>query len=118
MGNLLKVVCLAANIAEAKGARQLLERLPVYLWKRLKRVWADGGYRGTLVDWRRTQHHVILDIVLRSDNQKGFDVIPWQWMVERTFAWLGRYRRLSKDDERLCESSEARYPLKFDQRVS
>ncbi len=106
MGNLLKVVCLAANIAEAKGARLLLERLPIYLWKRLKRIWADGGYRGDLADWLHDQHAVILDIVLRSDNQKRFEVIPWRWVVERTFAWLGRYRRLSKDCEQSCESSE------------
>ncbi len=106
MGNLLKVVCLAANIADAKGARLLLERLRIYLWKRLKRIWADGGYRGDLADWLHDQHDVILDSVLRSDNQKRFEVIPWRWVVERTFAWLGRYRRLSKDYEQSCESSE------------
>ena len=48
----------------------------------------------------------MLDIVLRSDDQKGFKVIPWRWVVERTFAWLGRYRRLSTDYEQLVENSE------------
>ncbi len=83
-----------------------MERLPIYLWKRLKRIWADGGYRGDLVDWLQYPHNVILDSVLRSDHQKRFDVIHWRWVIERTFAWLGRYRRLSKDYEQSCESSK------------
>lgn len=65
-----------------------------------------GGYRGNLVKWVKKQFDVVLDIVLRSDDVKGFEVLPKRWIVERTFAWLGRYRRLSKDYEQLLENSQ------------
>jgi putative transposase len=107
MGNLLKVVCSAANLADHKGAMQLLERLPKPLWTRMKRIWADAGYRGEFVAWVKDNFKVILDIVLRSDDHKGFQVVPWRWVVERTFAWLGNYRRLSKDYEYFLENSES-----------
>jgi putative transposase len=108
LGNLLKVLVTAANVADGKAAIALLEQLPKPLLSRLKRIWADGGYRGEFVAW--VQEHfkeVVVDITLRSDDQKGFEVIPWRWVVERTFAWLGAYRRLSKDYEFACENSEA-----------
>jgi putative transposase len=60
-----------------------------------------------LVDWVKTTCHCVLDIVKRSDKLKGFQVLPRRWVVERTFGWLNRYRRLAKDYERSVESSEA-----------
>ena len=79
---------------------------PEALWQRLERIWADGGYRGELIGWVQDNFQVLLDIVLRSDKLKGFVVLPKRWIVERTFAWFGRYRRLSKDYEQLLENSE------------
>ena len=70
-------------------------------------IWADSGYSGQLVDWVKGMCGWILEIVKRSDDIKGFQVLPHRWIVERTFGWLGRYRRLSKDYEGLTESSQA-----------
>ena len=106
MGNLLHVVVHTAAIQDRDGARLLLDDVPTALWPRLKRIWADGGYRGQLVDWVKQHCDVALDIVLRSDDARGFEVLPKRWIVERTFAWLGRYRRLSKDYEQLLENSQ------------
>jgi putative transposase len=108
LGNLLKVLVRAANIADGKAAQQLLEQLPKALFERLQRLWADGGYRGEFVDFVCQKFKkIVVDITLRSDGQKGFEVIPWRWVVERTFAWLGAYRRLSKDFEYWTENSES-----------
>lgn len=73
----------------------------------MKRIWADGMYRGQLIDWVRRTCHWALEIVKRSDDVPGFKVLPHRWIVERTFAWLSHYRRLSKDYEYLPETSEA-----------
>ena len=73
----------------------------------LKKIWADGAYAGKLVDWAQEYGEWILEIVKRSDGVKGFELLPHRWIVERTFAWLGRFRRLSKDYEKLIETSEA-----------
>ena len=108
MGNLLKVLVTVANMNDGKAAMELLKTLPKVLFKRLKRIWADGGYRGEFVDWVRQEFkQMVVDITLRRDDQKGFEVIPWRWVVERSFAWLGAYRRLSKDYEFFTEHSES-----------
>jgi len=106
LGLLLCVKVLAGNIQDRDGAKQLLnkikERMP-----RLSLIWADGGYRGKLITWVATTCLWLLQVVKSNDDVKGFVVLPRRWVVERTFAWLGRNRRLSKDYERSCESSEA-----------
>ena len=108
MGNLLKVMVTIANVNDGKAAIALLDQLPEVLFKRLKRLWADGGYRGDFVDWVCQKFKkIIVDITLRSDDQKGFEVIPFRWVVERAFAWLGGYRRLSKDYEFFTQHSES-----------
>jgi putative transposase len=108
MGNLLKVIVTTANIADGKAAIALLKQVPKVLFKRLKRIWADGGYRGEFVNWVHQEFKKIaVDITLRSDDQKGFQVIPWRWVVERTLAWLGGFRRLSKDYEFDLSTSES-----------
>ena len=88
------------------GAKLVLAQLKRG-FSRLKLIWADGGYAGQLVRWTRQQLRRKLEIVKRSDDATGFAVIPKRWIVERTFAWLGRYRRLSKDYEVRTDNSEA-----------
>lgn len=107
MGNVLKVIAHAANIGERDGAKRLLLKLPKPLWSRLEKILADGGYEGVdFQAWVKQTFDVELEISLRPRGTKGFVVVPIRWVVERSFAWLGRYRRLSKDYERLTENSE------------
>jgi putative transposase len=106
LGLLLIVIVHAASIQDRDGAKLMLARRPKHL-TRLTHIWADGAYAGELVNWVKTTCHWVLEIVKRSDTHKGFQVLPRRWVVERTFGWLNRYRRLAKDYERLPESSEA-----------
>ena len=105
-GLLLAVVVTAASVQDRDGARLLLQRLAGFC-KKLRLIWVDGAYRGPLVDWVAERFRFRLMPVLRPDGQKGFAVLARRWVVERTFAWLGHNRRLSKDYERLPASSEA-----------
>lgn len=90
----------------AMGPRLVLGKLRG-LYPRLKRIWADGGCAGKLVDWTRRLGGRIRAIVKRGDDAPGFEVLPKRWIVERTFGWLGRHRRMSRDDEKLTAGSEA-----------
>ncbi len=106
MGNLLSVVVHAANIGEREGGKRLLIQVPEALWQRLEKILADGGYDGDeFAFWVEDVCGVELEISLRPSGAKGFVLLAVRWVVERTFAWLGRYRRLSKDFERLVEHS-------------
>ena len=106
IGLLLIVVVHTANIQDRDGAKLVLEQIKD-AFPRLKLILADAGYSGQLVDWVSSVCGWILEIVKRSDDVKGFQVLPRRWVVERTFGWLGRYRRLSKDYEGSTESSQA-----------
>jgi putative transposase len=106
MGLLILVRVTVASVQDRDGAKLLLNRL-TGTGKKLRKIWVDGGYRGELLEWVQARFKFILEVVLRSDQQKGFVVLPRRWVVERTFAWLNNYRRLSKDYERLPETSEA-----------
>jgi len=106
LGLVLMVIVHAANIQDRDGAKLLLERVQGR-FPRLRLIWADGGYAGKLIDWVKTVFHWVLEIVKCNDDVKGFQVLPHRRVVERTFGWPGRYRRLSKDYEGLPESSEA-----------
>lgn len=106
IGLLLIVVVHTANIQDRDGAKLVLEQVKG-TFSRLKLIWADSGYSGQLIDWVNSVCGWVLEIVKRSDDIKGFKVLPHRWIVERTFGWLGRYRRLSKDYEGLTESSQA-----------
>ncbi|HWR25415.1 MAG TPA: IS5 family transposase [Methanosarcina sp.] len=106
IGLLLIVVVHTANIQDRDGAKLFLEQVKG-TFPRLQLIWADAGYSGKLVDWVNSVCGWMLEIVKRSDDIKGFKVLPRRWVVERTFGWLGRYRRLSKDYEGLTESSQA-----------
>lgn len=100
------VVVHSAAVQDRDGAKLALTKL-VGVFGRLKLIWADGGYAGQLITWAYTLGRWTLEIVKRSDDVKGFKVLPKRWIVERTFAWFGKYRRLSKDYESLTDSSES-----------
>jgi putative transposase len=99
----------AANVQDVHAGKQLFSAVAERpeLLMRLEKIFADGGYRGELVEWTQQNLHAVLEIVLKPGDQKGFQVLPKRWVVERTFAWITRNRRLARDYERLAESSEA-----------
>jgi putative transposase len=105
MGLVLAVVVHSAGIQDRDGAKLVFERVRK-CYKRLTLIWADGGYAGKLVTWVKDTCGWDLEIVKRNDDLKGFHVLPRRWVVERTFGWLGRYRRMSKDYEFHPETSE------------
>lgn len=117
MGQLLTLVVQPANLHDRVGARQVLQRLPPMLKRRLRLIWADGAYRGPLVDWCLTECQTVLQIVSPPNDQPGFRVLPRRWVVERTFAWFGHSRRLSKDYEECMQSSEGMIWLASIQRL-
>ena len=99
----------AASVQDRDGAMSLLDVLR-HRCARLRVIWADQAYTGELIAWvwgLRPWRHVRLEMVKRPEGGKGFLLLPKRWIVERTFAWLGRYRRLSKDDEYVTHTSEA-----------
>ena len=107
MGLLLSVVVHCAGIQDRDGAKLVLARL-LGKFPRLRLFWADGGYAGQLIAWVASLvAGWTLEIVKRSDDVKGFVVLPRRWVVERTFGWLMKCRRLSKDYEETTKSSEA-----------
>jgi putative transposase len=99
----------AANLQDVHAGQQVLADMVQKpgLLSRLQKIFADGGYRGELVEWVSAELHAILEIVLKLADQKGFQVLPRRWVIERTFAWISRNRRLARDYERLASSSEA-----------
>lgn len=105
LGHLLQVIVHPANIQDRDGARLLLLALPLLLRRHLQKIWADGGYRGALLLWCWQHLQILLEIVSPPPDQQGFAVLPRRWVVERTFAWFGHYRRLSLDFEECLHSS-------------
>ncbi len=103
---ILVVVVHAASLQDRDGAKLVLAKL-VGRFPRLQRIWADGSYGGHLVGWAKRTGGWVLAIVKRPKEAVGFQVLPKRWVVERTLAWVGRYRRLSKDYEARPETSEA-----------
>jgi putative transposase len=100
---LLVVVIHAANIQESDGAKLVLRRA-LGRFPRLCHVWVDQGYKPHLVEWARAVGGWVVEIVARPKDQIGFAVVPRRWVVERTFAWLARFRRLSKDYKSILAS--------------
>ena len=107
LGLILAAVVHGADWQDHDGACLVLMRLRDR-FRRLKVIFADSAYgRNGLPEWVKTTFGWILQTVLRPVGIKGFVVLPKRWIVERTFGWLGRYRRHSKDYERNPASSEA-----------
>ncbi len=104
LGLVLMVCVHSAGIPDRDGAKAVLDAV-VAGFPGIQLIWADGGYAGKLVAWVATHLQRVLSIVKRP-RKSGFKVLQWRWIVERTFGWLNRSRRLSKDFERLCETSE------------
>ncbi|MHC2797722.1 transposase [Mesorhizobium jarvisii] len=107
LGLLVGVVVHAADIQDRDGAPAVLKSI-LERWPWLRHVFADGGYAGPKLRGALQKiGKFTMEIVKRSDSAKGFEVLPRRWVVERTFAWLGRCRRLAKDFERSTESAQA-----------
>lgn len=107
VGNLLSVIVNAANTDDRVGAKAAFEKLNTATINSLKKIWADGGYSGVkFLDWVTATLAATLEITYPPPDTYGFIVLPVRWVVERTLAWLGRYRRLSKDYEHCTKSSE------------
>jgi transposase len=100
------VLVTAGNVTDRQAARVMLPGLRAR-FRRIVLVWADGGYRGRLVDWAKEKLQLTLEIVKRSDDVSGFVVLPRRWCVERTLGWLMNSRRLVRDFETLPASGEA-----------
>jgi putative transposase len=106
-GLLLALLVSSADIQDRDGAKLLCQKLAPILALRLKKLWADGAYRGELIAWVKEKIQADLEVVSPASGQKGFVLLPRRCVVERTFAWLANYRRLSKDYELELSSSEA-----------
>ena len=104
LGLLWGLVVLPADVQDRDGARALLGRLPAL--PRLAVLWADGAY-AAVVGWVRQQFGWVVTTIVRPLGARGYIHLPKRWIVERTFGWFGRYRRLSKDYEHNPASSEA-----------
>ena len=111
MGCVIVVWVHAANIFDGKAARWIIEYL-FSLLHTIKIIWADSAYSGAeLFDWVVSQFNCVLEVVRKEKGIQGFHVLPRRWVVERTFAWLIRSRRLNKDYERKPSSSKAQVYL-------
>ena len=106
MGLLLLVMITSAGVQDRDGARTLLDKVKMAV-PSLSLLWADGGYAGKLVEWAERVAHITVEIVRKPLGIKTFQVLPRRWVVERTFAWIVKCRRLDHDYERLPEASEA-----------
>jgi putative transposase len=109
LGLLLAIVVTAANVDDAAAASHVFEQLKPAQQPRLEVVWADSKYHNyELYAWLARQRSIgwRLEIVRRPDGAQGFVLLPRRWVAERTFSWLGRWRRLSRDYEHLSSSSE------------
>jgi len=106
LGLLLVVMVTAASVQDRDGGADIL-KLTHKLVPSLRHVFADGGYAGRLVGKAKRYWKIAVEVVKKPPQQHGFSVLPRRWVVERTFAWLMRWRRLTRDYERLPETHEA-----------
>ena len=110
LGMVMAAVVHSAGIQDRDGAKLVLKKM-VGKFPRLEKILADGIYNGGIAEWAKEVGGWIWELVIRpkeeDEEKKKFKVLKWRWIVERTFAWLGRYRRFSKDYEGSEESSEA-----------
>lgn len=105
MGLVVEALVHSAGIQDRNGAKYLLNKA-VTNQTTISKAWVDGGYSGRLIIWAKEKHNIDLEVVKRNDPHQ-FTVLARRWVVERTFAWISRYRRLAKDYERLKQTVEA-----------
>jgi putative transposase len=106
LGLPISIYVTPADMHDTQGARRLLIARK-YVLPRLKKIWADAAYRGKeLAEWCKAEGDWDLEVVERTPGVRGFAVLPKRWIVERTFGWLSRNRRMSKDYERKVQTSE------------
>jgi putative transposase len=105
LGLILAVVIQGASVQDRNGAIDVVDKL-VENWKKIIKIFADGGYSGTLIDKIKEKFKITLEIIKR-DELHTFKVLPKRWIVERTFAWIDTNRRNAKHYERLNETSVA-----------
>lgn len=107
LGLLWGVLVVSGRCSEAEGAKQLFlqeqARLP-----RLAVVWLDAGFEHRVEEWVAAQCAFRIEIVKRSDGQKGWELLPKRWVVERTFGWLGRWRGLAREYDYLPQTTQAK----------
>ncbi len=106
MGLVLKAFVTEANYQDREVASWLLPLLPKS-FPRLTKLWADGGYTGEWLEELPSDFPIQVEIVEREPGQRGFNLLPKRWVVERTFAWLSHFRRLSKDYEYWVKTADA-----------
>jgi putative transposase len=105
-GRLLMVNLTTADVQDAGGAERIVAALRTR-WPWLKHLFADGAYdRGRLMS-EAAYRGFVIEVVRRLTGQQGFQVLPRRWVVERTFGWMMRWRRLVRDYEERCDVSEA-----------
>jgi putative transposase len=111
-GNLMAIAVHEANVHDSKGAPNVIKNLS-FKFPRLAKILADGGYRGNLADWLLDKFGWELEVVLRPDEcPSKFKVLPKRWIVERSFAWLENFRRLTIDYEYHADTAELWFNLR------
>src|SRR5690606_28741261 len=106
MGNIITNVVHVANVHDSKGANLVMKNLKENIFG-VHTIYADNGYRGKLIETAKQKYNFNLKISPKIKDNTKTKVSPKRWIVERTFAWLESFRRLSKDFEYLLESSQA-----------
>jgi putative transposase len=105
LGLVLAVVIQSASVQDRDGAVSVITKMTED-WRKVKKIFADGGYRGKLIDIVKMKFKIGLEIIKRNELP-GFKILPKRWIVERTFAWIDTNRRTSKNYERLNNTSVA-----------
>ncbi len=105
LGNLLTVTVTPADVPDVDGAYATLPAAKAAA-PTLTHVFVDGGYAGDWAEWAREEQHVTVEVVSRPPGARGFVLVARRWVVERTLAWFGRNRRLSRDVERYEDTTE------------
>jgi putative transposase len=100
----------SGRCSEAEGAKQLLLKVRDQM-TRLSVVWMDGGYENRIEDWVQQHCRFRAEIVKRSENAKGWELLPKRWVVERTYGWLGRWRGLAREYDYRPETTQAKILL-------